>query len=1380
MLAGGPPVTSPMGAAGNSRFVNAANFAANARIQSPGLAMPPIPPPPFSQELFKQLVNSSLPPPPPPSYPPVPIPKLSFSPYQPPPILPPNFAPPHVYNPPNPAINTGNSSQKPEEPQAVFENPPEITVGSREEGELSDGELEDESAADNSQIVSQGEAAKGQLFPDTTGYSSLETQGRSGTIVHHTSLPDSSRPYPSRVLTQTADLLVRSSPQQYQKARLAVQAASTFTPGVDSPSQNQPRYENDMGNVFQKPRKIVPQISPPSREDSGSCISPNRSHFTPNANPLAAYDPPSVMTPDFALDHSDDRDGTVPQVHRKSPSQMRELAKGALLSLAPHGIRYPELVREGVNPDLLQQLYEEVGIKDSRPEMPEVVRTSQAVDLPQQKPVSITTKPDKHTPLTVLPDKPASGPRSIKVAVDVKDPPRNQRSSSQSTPDSMGPTKSMETPFQLIEQASHVSTKSLLATAVSNVALERKDRIAQLLAAKTGKPAPVRSIPEAALATAQVHLSPVPVPKATAAETSAQTATAPEEPNQPLLKSVKNKAQTDLVRQKLESLKREAEAKAQAQRRLEASVPPKISMPASNTNMALDTIIDEQSPPTILKQDIITHPDGSLWHTRSARSDFQSLTKPSSQPDYAYRIPGLFMMSDEAAHAEEQVSKAAGSQADKLTHISSDLENSPTQRSRTSSEQDHYSTSGSLTEYNLGSLSNQGFSSQLQQKRPLASDSFDEPLPPAKRPVGRKESVEHIEIDVSIDVSGEESGEEIDDGSDGIGMDIDDDSQASALFVDHSTPSKEALEQDIQASLPTTTLPERPPVQLQRKTSGVNNPTPSKEKEKDQEDPWRVKNLRIEELRRKIAEAEQRQKAKKSQSQAQSPHSSLPGTPAAPKLQIAALTQSSNAPSIMHNNGIKQDQPLGHGHAVVQQANYDDRKSSSVNLVSRGATESPSQNEDMRKKMARRKELQEGLPNLDAEVQATQLKLAQTKARLAVIKREAERREAEIREARQREAEILAEAIKLEEQLNTGLRGRSRFSEELQSLGADLQAVSEVHTTATELSERDDTASNLNHVPPTTNLPEFLESQAITDVAQAATSGTTADADNKGSAVNESFYEIENGAAKEEGAVASGLSSAQFVNEAGKDASTATSQIDMGSHSKTDEKLRSQPQIPGDPESYEASTTHPRSDEESVGIDNLVEVSFEDPNGLPGDLDNDNDGSVSMSDSGTDDYDPAEIPDVNQYPDMESDGYEPDDGFPTGNSFPEEPSDNDDDYEPAEEIEPMEVDLRTMHPVSMNNEQQAEDRGLDPVDQGSSGPYSPEPVDKQAIDDIEDGLELSEANTLNKPQDLTPPPQLDMGASINDVGRSSTYMYPSLILTGVTRGSSGHDAFLCL
>lgn len=50
-------------------------------------------------------------------------------------------------------------------------------------------------------------------------------------------------------------------------------------------------------------------------------------------------------------------------------AQLRIQAQGALLRLAPHNIRYSELVREGINPAVLRQLYEEVGIRVPTPQL---------------------------------------------------------------------------------------------------------------------------------------------------------------------------------------------------------------------------------------------------------------------------------------------------------------------------------------------------------------------------------------------------------------------------------------------------------------------------------------------------------------------------------------------------------------------------------------------------------------------------------------------------------------------------------------------------------------------------------------------------------------------------------------------------------------------------------------------------------------------------------------------------------------------------------------------------------------------------------------------------------------------------------------------------
>jgi hypothetical protein len=274
LFAGRPPVTSPMGAlqsAGNAQPMNASHFASNAQIPSPGLAMPPVPPQPFPQEFFKQLVNSSLPPPPPPSFPPVPIPNLGFPPYQPPPNLPNNFTPPQNHNPGNFMGSTSSLLQNQKESQPSFEKPSEPVGGSREEGELSDGELEEDSAADSSQTASQDEAFKMQMSLEQ-GYPKPETPGPSGMSFQHASVRAFSGNYPAQTLTLYPGPLVRSPPLLTSSS--AIEKTTKVSQSLDHSSRNHSHAKANMGNVLQSQRKNTQEMSPPSREDSGSCMMP--------------------------------------------------------------------------------------------------------------------------------------------------------------------------------------------------------------------------------------------------------------------------------------------------------------------------------------------------------------------------------------------------------------------------------------------------------------------------------------------------------------------------------------------------------------------------------------------------------------------------------------------------------------------------------------------------------------------------------------------------------------------------------------------------------------------------------------------------------------------------------------------------------------------------------------------------------------------------------------------------------------------------------------------------------------------------------------------------------------------------------------------------
>ena len=402
-----------------------------------------------------------------------------------------------------------------------------------------------------------------------------------------------------------------------------------------------------------------------------------------------------MTTPDFTLDPSDARDEATPQVYGKSPSQMRELAKGALLSLAPHGIRYPDLVREGVDRDLLQQLYEEIGIKDIRPELPAGNYSHQTTQPPERTAIPAISEAYTNATSTLTTDRPDSGSPSLPVALESKD--------AASMPKDAPKSKPTDAPLQQTEQASRFPPGSPLATVAQNVAMERKDRIAQLLAAKTGKPAPVRTISDAGPAPASSNVPPTTVAEGIALA-SAQKAPTPNMSNQPTSKSLKKKAQTELVRQKMESLKKETEAKARAQNQSQVPLPRKPDLFAGDAGIPVQTPSLEQLLSTSLYQHSTVHSDRPSSQPRSASFDNPSLAKPLSQSNYVYRIPGLFMTSDETPNIEEHLPTTAGSQADKSAHMSLDLEQVLDQASRASSTSVPNAIQGSLTESNLAYL----------------------------------------------------------------------------------------------------------------------------------------------------------------------------------------------------------------------------------------------------------------------------------------------------------------------------------------------------------------------------------------------------------------------------------------------------------------------------------------------------------------------------------------------------------------------------------------------------------------------------------------------------------------------------------------------------
>ena len=164
-----PSIPLPSSTAANGYSLNVSSFDANTHIPSLG---PVLPPRHFqlTPELLRHF-GQTLPPPPPPSFPPVPIPNPTFSQFQPPSSFPNNLSPPLP-----PADNSVYQAPASSFPTNV-NKPPPVGNQNREEGELSDGELQEDSPGSTLQTVSQEGTAGQQVLQPTIPRHSHTAEG---------------------------------------------------------------------------------------------------------------------------------------------------------------------------------------------------------------------------------------------------------------------------------------------------------------------------------------------------------------------------------------------------------------------------------------------------------------------------------------------------------------------------------------------------------------------------------------------------------------------------------------------------------------------------------------------------------------------------------------------------------------------------------------------------------------------------------------------------------------------------------------------------------------------------------------------------------------------------------------------------------------------------------------------------------------------------------------------------------------------------------------------------------------------------------------------------------------------------------------------------
>ncbi|KAL3471018.1 hypothetical protein BJX99DRAFT_238362 [Aspergillus californicus] len=507
----------------NPQNYNLESFYANANLPGfggPG-AMGSLRPPPFA------LPGAF---PPPPHFPTVP--NVGY------PMMPGSLPPAFSHLPPSrpsttDLVNYAHSNTTDSRPMTTTGSKQDIE---REEGELTD--FEGPSAAEvqrHSEVRSRhtpGDTINGSQTPNAAHNAreqiqSKATNGFDAKRLHH----------PAAVNTGSRQSL-----------------SSELEEGEASP---EPRYSSrDSGSPYNPPL--------PDHTSSPSVLKSLPEAFNSSGEISADANMPLLISPASKTHHPSSS---------KSLAQLRVQALGAILSLAPHSIRYNELVGEGINSTVLKQLYEEVGIK-------------------------VPTAPPAHLDLGAIPDD--------NVPLTAEGQATQLSSQLNAEPN----TTQNPTPFDPNLAPSQPDRTNITKP------MERKEVIARMLAAKAAKRSPTSAPPQADTA----QTAPTPNPPATAETTIAtsiplQTLASRDKE---LRVKEKNKAQTELARQRIEQLKKKGFVKPQQKLQPESQLADKGQRDDTQEGLP-------QAPASLIVQ-----------HPLPERP-------PLPEPASLDRIPGLFM-----------------------------------------------------------------------------------------------------------------------------------------------------------------------------------------------------------------------------------------------------------------------------------------------------------------------------------------------------------------------------------------------------------------------------------------------------------------------------------------------------------------------------------------------------------------------------------------------------------------------------------------------------------------------------------------------------------------------------------------------------------------
>lgn len=590
-----------------------------------------------------------------------------------------------------------------------------------------------------------------------------------------------------------------------------------------------------------------------------------------------------------------------------SAQQLRSFAQGALLNLAPHNIRFDELVEEGIDPLVLKSLYDDIGIK--------VAWTSGE------------KRASSRSPLTVPADQEPGFTEDVsKLVVSSVEPEGRRQKTTRNSSNAIAevdvpPTTERQQSFNSFERGANVASEA------TGKPLERKDLIARMLAAKVSKPAQSDSLtdmpPSQSKEQTEQSGQPVIVPEsATNDEDSSNLPTASGDFR---TKEI-NRAQTELARQRMEQLKKEGLRRSQIR-----------AMDSGRTSVSTSTDLENG---TSQQSTALRHP----LPDRPPEPDKTATT----------RIPGLFMADPEPSQAE-----------------------GPSATDGTSMDQPSAAT-------------------RAPRKRPRASDFTDDvPELPPKKPTPQGKGAPSSDHRVVIDIS-------------------DDDESMYGSDDGHVATSRKLDPEPATSGLPIRSQPRVPSTDGYSNASAMSSlPQNPRQKEHLQTE--------IQNLRQEIAERERRLNEKAVSSQVQTvaaagedgppeftehrsetPHPHVPpeqelsyGTERTTKSPLAVIEGSEK------DTAVTADSPAIGSDLALRQSS-----------LSRSGTD-PNKMEDLRLKFLRKKEIESGLPILEAELTKSEAKLAQFK---------------------EEEKRLLAEIEK-------GKAGRLKLVQELQALGVETKGL---------------------------------------------------------------------------------------------------------------------------------------------------------------------------------------------------------------------------------------------------------------------------------------------------------------------------------------------------